>query len=282
MWFLVMASGSWTPEQARQSMNIQDFVSDFVSTNVASVPGRFLAFVESLARFPENISSLRSERKVVVINPVLFPDADLSSFPKIFAFLPKGLFVAFLAPLPWEAFGAHGVAGVLKSLSLVELLLICLLIPFGVRGGWTLLRSKNALAWLLLIYMAIGYIVLALVLVNLGNLFRLRVPFFVVMLLLASAGGLFESVRQFGVRLGGLWRHRAQTGPPLAKPAPVDIPREPATSARVEGLRSTSERDVSTSHGATARWRRRDLAGRRAGDQVSHASGRRHISHGWR
>lgn len=177
---------------------------EYMLLKVRNLPATILGFSRQLVEFPKTISALRDGQMAAAGHSQIYPEADLSSFPKIFAYLPKGLAFTFFAPFPWQTFDTRGVAGILKTFSLMEMPLIYLLFPFGFIGSWTLIRSGNASGWFLLVYFLIGVVVLALTMVNLGNLFRYRLPFVLALFFLASLGGLPEVLQRVKARLVSL------------------------------------------------------------------------------
>lgn len=167
-----------------------------IVSRIQTLKAAILDFSVLLIEFPATISSLRAGQLTAAGHSPIYPEADLSSFPKIFAYFPKGLLITFFAPFPWQAFHNEGVAGMLKSFSLVEVFFIGLLIPFGLNGSWGLIRSGYAPGWFLVMYLFIGSSVLALSMAGLGNLFRYRVPCFLALIILANAGGLPEFLQR--------------------------------------------------------------------------------------
>ena len=61
-------------------------------------------------------------------NLALYPDLDISTLPKVFAFLPVGLGYFFFFPTPWQATTA------LQRMAAPEMVLWYFLFPFGVAG----------------------------------------------------------------------------------------------------------------------------------------------------
>lgn len=167
-----------------------------IVSRMQTLKAAILDFSVLLIEFPATISSLRAGQLTAAGHSPIYPEADLSSFPKIFAYFPKGLLITLLAPFPWQAFHNEGVAGMLKSFSLVEMFFIGLLIPFGLNGSWRLIRSGYASGWFLVMYLFIGSSVLALSMVGLGNLFRYRVHFLLALIILANSGGLPEVLQR--------------------------------------------------------------------------------------
>ena len=61
-------------------------------------------------------------------NLALYPDLDISTLPKVFAFLPVGLGYFFFFPTPWQA------TTILQRMAAPEMVLWYFLFPFGVAG----------------------------------------------------------------------------------------------------------------------------------------------------
>lgn len=155
-----------------------------------------------IGAFPKRMAALREGQKWLESEGTsqLSPDVDISSYRGLFEYLPRGLAAMFFAPFPNELGGRRGVAGVLKSLSVIESLLLYLLAYFGARGSWRMIRARSPVGWFLLIYLGMGSVILALTMVNLGNLFRYRVPFLLALAILACVGGLPEIWHRPGSR----------------------------------------------------------------------------------
>jgi len=178
-----------------------------VLSEIKAIPERAQSLLLQLADFPATISSLRGDMRLKVgqlTSPghsVIHPEADLSSYPAILAYLPQGLGTALFAPFPWQVLDDQGAAGRLKVLSFLEMLVIYILVFFGAIESWKLLRQWSAPGWFLVAYLSSGMVVLSLTMVNLGSLLRYRVPFLMALLVIASLGSLPRVLEVGGVHL---------------------------------------------------------------------------------
>lgn len=181
---------SVTAVTARPLLNVQPTEKAVQPTEKAVQWVRKTAanFVTDLRDLPKTVSSLREGQLSAAGHTRIYPEASLSSFGKIFFYLPRGLAHFFLAPFPWQSFDSQGASGILISFARVEMFLIYFLIPFGLVGSWRVHRSGNAASLFLLVYFFIGAVVLSLTIVNVGNLFRYRVPLFLAPLVCVSCG----------------------------------------------------------------------------------------------
>ncbi len=160
-----------------------------LGNDIKSSPSKILGFLRDLRQLPANITSLRGGQKAVAKHSLLYPDVDLSSFQNIVGFLlPEGLWTIAFAPFPNEWLKPGVRTGKLRPYAAIEMGMIYVLSFFGLIGLVIVARQDRALAWFFVAYMLLGYTVLALTMVSLGNVFRYRVPFFVSVMLLASVG----------------------------------------------------------------------------------------------
>lgn len=101
--------------------------------------------------------------------------------------LPRAVVVGFLAPFPnmWLVSGKQ-VGGGGRLLSGFEMLISYMIECLALVGLWQ--KRKDFSAWFLFLVMALGAIALGLVVANIGALFRLRYPFWI-LLIACGAGG---------------------------------------------------------------------------------------------
>jgi hypothetical protein len=102
--------------------------------------------------------------------------------------LPRAIVVGFFAPFPnlWLRAGREvGTGG--RVVSGFETLLTYMLECVGLFGLWR--ARRRPAAWFLFVFIAIGAIALGLAVNNMGALYRLRYPFWILMVIL-GAGGL--------------------------------------------------------------------------------------------
>lgn len=114
----------------------------------------------------------------------------------ILGHVPRALAVGFFAPFPnmWLATGKQ-VGGGGRLLSGFETLLSYMVECLALVGLW--LKRKQVSAWFLALVVTLGAVALGLVVANIGALFRLRYPFWI-LLIICGAGGADYLVRRRG------------------------------------------------------------------------------------
>jgi hypothetical protein len=164
------------------------------------IPTPLTQDVDSLP-IQEQISARRAGFRIRVKDGKVVPatdgskidtDVKLNSGAAIIRHLPRALMVGFFAPFPnmwWQTGTQVGANGRLRSG--FETLLTYMLECLALIGLWR--GRRNLSAWFLSGFIALGIVALGLVVDNVGALYRLRYPFWTLMVILA-AGGL-ELVR---------------------------------------------------------------------------------------
>ena len=111
----------------------------------------------------------------------------------VLSYLPRGLAIAFLAPLPWQWFDAGGRVGILRPFAAIEMVLIYLLLGGVLLSLPELHKHLGVHTAVLLSFVLLVAIPMSLTVANLGTLFRLRLqfllPLWVVVALLDIVGG---------------------------------------------------------------------------------------------
>jgi len=118
------------------------------------------------------------------------PEVRLDSPAAIVRQIPRALVVGFFAPFPnmWLHGGRQvGLSG--RVISGFEMLLTYVIESMALFGLWS--QRKNLSAWLLLVVIGLGALALGLVVNNLGAMYRLRYPFWVLMVILGANGASF-------------------------------------------------------------------------------------------
>jgi hypothetical protein len=104
--------------------------------------------------------------------------------------LPRAIAVGFFAPFPNSWFQTGRQVGFIGRLVAgVETLLTYLIEGLALFGLWR--ARRNLAAWFLFVFIAAGAVALGLAVNNMGALYRLRYPFWILMVILA-AGGIHE------------------------------------------------------------------------------------------
>lgn len=157
-------------------------------------PAPAIARVESqrevlLSRLPRRIALARKEFLRQYVEPGSNIDADVQffAFADMVRYIPRAVVIGFFAPFPsmWLAAGKQvGLAG--RVLSGVETLVMLINYIFVALGLW---RGRRRLpTWLLLAIAAVGVTALAMVVINVGALYRMRYVFWMLLIILGVGG----------------------------------------------------------------------------------------------
>jgi hypothetical protein len=130
------------------------------------------------------------------------PDISFSNRVDVIKYIPRALEIGYLSPFPtmWFTAGYNVgligrlVGGVETSLTYMIEVLACVFI-------WR--RRRHLDTWLLFLMTTIGVLALGMVVVNLGTLYRMRYPFWILMVIMAagtltSRRGYFPRKRTVG------------------------------------------------------------------------------------
>ncbi len=109
-------------------------------------------------------------------------NVDISTLRKATAFLPTGMTYFLFAPFPWQT------KGLLQHLTIPEMLLWYLMVPFMLYGLFYALRFKWREIAFILIYLGITIILYSLVQSNMGTFYRQRMAIIPFCLIFASVG----------------------------------------------------------------------------------------------
>jgi len=127
-------------------------------------------------------------------------DVQLHSAGDIVRHVPRGIVIGLFAPFPnmWLRAGYQVGSGG-RIISGFETILTYVIECLALFGLWR--ARKNLSAWFLMLFAAFGVVGLGLVVTNIGALYRLRYPFWV-LLVIVGAGGATSLIRrsQRGVR----------------------------------------------------------------------------------
>jgi hypothetical protein len=122
----------------------------------------------------------------------------LDSLSDIIRHLPRALVVGFFAPFPnmWLSAGRQvGLGG--RLLSGFETVFTYMIEFLALLGLWT--KRKELTAWFLFSAVVFSFIALGLVVTNIGALYRLRYPFWALLVVL-GAGGVAHLLSRLGSR----------------------------------------------------------------------------------
>ena len=123
-----------------------------------------------------------------------------NSFGDIIRFVPRAVVVGFFAPFPnmWLTAGKQvGSSG--RLLSGFETILTYMIESLALFGLWS--GRKQLATWLVSLAATSGIVVLGLIVNNIGALYRLRYPFWVLLVVL-GAGGAYYLMRMRDRRSG--------------------------------------------------------------------------------
>lgn len=127
------------------------------------------------------------------------PVPESGSMLDILKWLPSGFASVLFAPYPWDWFRSQGTHPAFVVVAGLESLVVLLLLPFGIRGGWRLVRSgtpAGVMVVALFFLLAAG---LGTTFPIVGTLFRLRLSVMVPYFLMVGLGW-FSGATQAALR----------------------------------------------------------------------------------
>jgi len=114
-------------------------------------------------------------------------DIQFHSVGDIIRHVPRAIMIGFFAPFPnmWLSAGKQvGFSG--RVISGIEMLLTYMIESLALFGLWS--ARKNLSAWFLVIVIGLGATALGLVVNNMGAMYRLRYPFWALLVILGAGG----------------------------------------------------------------------------------------------
>jgi hypothetical protein len=114
-------------------------------------------------------------------------DIQFHSFGDIIRHVPRAIMIGFFAPFPnmWLSAGKQvGFSG--RVISGIEMVLTYMIESLAVLGLWS--ARKTLSAWFLVVVIGLGATALGLVVNNMGAMYRLRYPFWVLLVILGAGG----------------------------------------------------------------------------------------------
>ena len=153
---------------------------DYAAAQIGIMRGRFITL------YPDAGSNIDTEYQI----------EDLES---LIQYLPRAVVIGFMAPFPnmWFREGVIGVSP--RVLSGVETLLMYAVLVMAPIGIW---RARHHVhSWYLVIVAAVSLMMLGIIVLNVGALFRMRYPFWMILVVYGAAG--YYHVVLPGLRL--LW-----------------------------------------------------------------------------
>jgi hypothetical protein len=130
--------------------------------------------------------------------------------------LPEAVAAALLSPYPWRWF-AGTTTGAFRSLAGIEVVMIVALLPALALGVARAIRSGSFLATFMLVDGIVIWLMAALVVVNEGTLFRLRLQGMLPVMVVGIAGGGLGVYRDLARRISARLR-RASTPTESSRP----------------------------------------------------------------
>lgn len=116
-------------------------------------------------------------------------DVRLESWGEVIRYLPRAAEIGLLAPFPnmWLASGAQ-VGRLGRMLSGLEMLMMCIVMVLGLWGLWK--RRDQLAIWFLVTIATLSVIALGLVTANIGALYRMRYPFWILLIIVGVDSAL--------------------------------------------------------------------------------------------
>jgi hypothetical protein len=125
---------------------------------------------------------------------------QFNGWTDMFRYLPRAAVIGFFSPFPdmWLAQG-NQVGSTGRRLSGIEMLFTYLIEGLALVGLWY--KRRELTVWLLLLTTAVGVTALGLIVLNIGSLYRVRYPFWMLLVVL-GAGGSIHLISQAAARTG--------------------------------------------------------------------------------
>jgi putative peptidoglycan lipid II flippase len=114
-------------------------------------------------------------------------DVQFNGWADMIRYLPRAAVIGFFSPFPdmWLAQGSQvGATG--RRLSGLEMLFTYLIELLALAGLWY--RRRELTVWLLALTAAVGATALGLIVLNIGSLYRVRYPFWMLLVVLGAGG----------------------------------------------------------------------------------------------
>jgi putative peptidoglycan lipid II flippase len=148
--------------------------------------------------FEEPLWARIAERRRGFVNPLggqadvapasnIDVDVQFNGWADMIRYLPRAAVIGFFSPFPdmWLAQGSQvGATG--RRLSGLEMLFTYLIELLALAGLWY--RRRELTVWLLALTAAVGATALGLIVLNIGSLYRVRYPFWMLLVVLGAGG----------------------------------------------------------------------------------------------
>ena len=201
---------------------------------------------------PKWLGSIRGSVIVSGGSSVIDAASDISRPAGLLRYLPRAIAVGFLAPFPWQWFDTGGSTGGMRVVAGAEAALVYLLLAGVALRAWRMIRVFGLIGCVrrttrrmqlgglfILVFGLVLGTAMGLVTANLGTLFRIRLLYWLPLLILVAAGDPVGNVAWAVGRLDrGLHRRMARgRGQPhrAAEPAAEPLASAPASAAGASG-----------------------------------------------
>lgn len=157
---------------------------------------------------PVSIDALANARRGFVrAGGTLRADADVTieTLRALVRQLPEAVAAGLFSPYPWRWFGG-ATTGAFRSLAGIEIAVMVALLPALALGATRLIRTRSFVAAFMLVDGIVIWLMVALVVVNEGTLFRLRLQGVLPVMVVAIAGGGLGVYRDLAKRLSSRLR----------------------------------------------------------------------------
>ena len=130
---------------------------------------------------------------------------DIASPLALLRQLPETVAAALFAPYPWRWF-TGATTGAFRSLAAIEVVLVVALLPALAVGSARMIRTGSFVAVFMLVHGSVIWLLVALVAVNEGALFRLRLQGMLPVMVVGIAGGGLGVYGDLAKRIGSFVR----------------------------------------------------------------------------
>jgi hypothetical protein len=134
----------------------------------------------------QRISDLRAAEVLAGGTTIVDPQITFDGPLDLIAYLPRAFLIAYLSPLPSQLLFTGGQTGPLRQLAAPEILLIALLLPSFLVACVQRMRRFCAEEWFLIVFVFVVGLAHAIIMVNTGTLFRLRLQYLFPTIVIAS------------------------------------------------------------------------------------------------
>ena len=181
-----------------QPVQIKEVRTEQAQASVIEV-GKIHAELDKLVRSasPKRLNVLRQGMINTGGHSLVDSSVTFTSFWDVFAYIPRGIVLAFLSPLPEQWFDTQGETGIFRLVAAGEVVLIFLLIPAMLFACWNLNIRSRETSLLIFGFVVFTAVTLGLTVANVGILFRLRLQFLIPLFIIIGIGGVPAFYQRF-------------------------------------------------------------------------------------